>query len=336
MRANILPLLFLLSSGLPGFAQPEKAKVLDFRSTATPQGMQEVGIAVRIVTNLPAPVDAAQNTITLRGAAGDVDLGEWLFRELDQAPAAGPVIREYPVGEAAAVRVFHLANFSNPQQLQELVNLLRTVSDIQRISPCFGPKAVALRGTAAQVALATSLIKALDQPGDTVPPTAAFEYRDPAARTSQIIPESSAVRVFYLKNAGTPQSVQELVNLVRTVSDTQRMYPYQPLKAIVIRATPNQAALVEWLIGELDQPAQAGMAVASFHFQEDRPMGQGDVRVFRLARINTAQELQAATNKLRTETGIQRVFPYMTGTAVAVRGTPSQVTTAEQLVKQWQ
>ncbi|MBZ5581362.1 MAG: hypothetical protein LAQ30_04005 [Acidobacteriia bacterium] len=181
MRAQALLLLVTLSSALPGFAQAEKARVLYFSSTTNPQGMQEAGIAIRIVTNLPAPVDAAQNTMTLRGAAGDVDLGEWLFRELDQAPAAVPVTREYSVGDAV-VRVFHLAFASTPQQLQEVVNLLRTVSEIQRISPCFGPRAVALRGTGVQVALADSLIKAVDRPDAPIPPTAAFEYREPAPK----------------------------------------------------------------------------------------------------------------------------------------------------------
>jgi hypothetical protein len=66
---------------------------------------------------------------------------------------------------------------------------------------------------------------------------------------------ADAVRVFYLTHDETPQDMQEIVNLIRTEADIQRMFPYAARRAIALRGTPDQIALAEWLFNELDKPA---------------------------------------------------------------------------------
>ena len=65
---------------------------------------------------------------------------------------------------------------------------------------------------------------------------------------------SQALRVIYLSNVQTPQELQEIVNAVRTVTETQRMFPCNGQNAIVVRGEADQVALVEKIIHDLDRP----------------------------------------------------------------------------------
>ena len=62
------------------------------------------------------------------------------------------------------------------------------------------------------------------------------------------------LRVFYLSNVQSAQELQEIVNAVRTVTDTQRMFPFNGQNAIVVRGEADQVALVEKIIHDLDRP----------------------------------------------------------------------------------
>ncbi len=346
MRAKAAALFIVTLSACLGTAQtqtaPSVARTLYFAATDAPQGMQEVVNVLRGVAAVPeVTIEAAQKSATLRGPGTQVEAGAWLFRELDQRPSPALLQREYigPGSEDSVLRVYHLASTLSPQSLQEMVNLVRTVSDIQRIFPCNSAAAISLSGTAQQARFGDWLIKALNHPAGAVSlEEAQYEYRDPAAEKAfPAGANPTAVRVFYLKHAGTPQQVQELVNLIRTLGNVQRMFSYQPLNAIMVRGTPSQVALAEWLVGQLDREptAAASPSPAAYDYDESpRSMDQRDVRVFRLANVRTAQDLQQLVNKLRSAASIQRVFPYTGLPAIALRGSAAQVGIAEQMIRQ--
>ncbi len=65
------------------------------------------------------------------------------------------------------------------------------------------------------------------------------------------------VRVFYIKHANTPQELQEIVTLVRSVADVRRLFTYNELRAFAARGTADQIALVAWLVEQLDQPVKS-------------------------------------------------------------------------------
>ena len=65
------------------------------------------------------------------------------------------------------------------------------------------------------------------------------------------------VRVFYLKHANSPQQLQEVVTLVRSIADVRRLYTYNELRAFAARGTADQIALVAWLVEQLDQPVKS-------------------------------------------------------------------------------
>jgi general secretion pathway protein D len=56
--------------------------------------------------------------------------------------------------EEQVAKVFYLANVNTPQELQEIVNAVRSVADIQRFFPYNAQNAIIAKGSADQVALA--------------------------------------------------------------------------------------------------------------------------------------------------------------------------------------
>lgn len=66
--------------------------------------------------------------------------------------------------------------------------------------------------------------------------------------------EENVVRTFYLSNVATATDLQDVVNALRTVLDLQRIQQLPSQNAIVVRGTPDQLALAEKLIGDLDKP----------------------------------------------------------------------------------
>jgi general secretion pathway protein D len=61
-------------------------------------------------------------------------------------------------------------------------------------------------------------------------------------------------KTFYLSNIQTPQEIQEIVNAIRSVSELQRVVPYNSQNAIIVRGEADQVALAEKMIQDLDKP----------------------------------------------------------------------------------
>ena len=62
------------------------------------------------------------------------------------------------------------------------------------------------------------------------------------------------VKVFYLNNVTGPQEMQEILTVIRTVVDVQKVFNYTAQNALVVRAEADTMALVEKLISDLDKP----------------------------------------------------------------------------------
>src|SRR5437016_10179905 len=70
--------------------------------------------------------------------------------------------------EEQVAKVFYLSNVSSPQELQEIVNAVRSVADIQRFFPYNAQNAIIAKGSADQVLLAEKLLHDLDNPRSEV------------------------------------------------------------------------------------------------------------------------------------------------------------------------
>jgi general secretion pathway protein D len=84
-----------------------------------------------------------------------------------------------------------------------------------------------------------------------VTPNTIFVAADTAAKRKEL--EQSVIRTFYLSNLSQPNELQDMVNILRTLLDTQRLQQFPTQQAIVVRGTPDQIAMAGKLIEDLDK-----------------------------------------------------------------------------------
>jgi hypothetical protein len=137
----------------------------------TLRDLQEMSTVVRSMTDVRKLFSyTSQRVITLRGTAAQIALAEWLFKELDK-PDQQAVTRSTqaaaseefrPSNGDDVVRVFYRTGADTPQALQEIVSQVRSRTEIRRAFLVNSQRAVAMRGTAAQIAHADRLFKERD------------------------------------------------------------------------------------------------------------------------------------------------------------------------------
>jgi hypothetical protein len=237
-------------------------RVFYLTHTETPMAIQEVVNALRAILEFQrAVVWNASKAVVLRGTAEQIAAAEWLIKGLDkpagmQPPSQqgrGPAVAAYTLSDARApaVRVFYPAHTQTPQAMQEMVNSVRSLSELQRVIVCNGPRAIAVRGTPGQVATAEWLIDALDKPAGAV--SSASQSQTPAPNQYQLAESGDVARVFYLAHTATPQELQDLLNLVRSTTNIQRATFCSVPGALALRGTAGQVALAGKLIQEKDK-----------------------------------------------------------------------------------
>src|SRR5260370_357427 len=151
--------ILIVTTGL--FAQEDVERVLHFAATETAQNIQEVTTTIRSVAGIrQATADVAEKTVALRGTASQITIAEWVFDSLTQQDQ-NQAMREYRVlpGGDDIVRVFFLTHTGTPQELQEVAVQVRTTTEVRRLFTYNAPRAMAVRGTADQIAMAERLIK---------------------------------------------------------------------------------------------------------------------------------------------------------------------------------
>lgn len=327
MRLKILVLGIVLATVA---AAQNVDRVFHFANTPTPQGRGEISNTIRLMTLIGAvSVDNSANLLAVSGSADQVGLAEWLFNGLDRpAGAVQPSPPEYRIAGKSddVVRVFPLAHVQTPQSQQEIVNTIRSLVELQRVTAISFQHSIAIRGRVNQMAAAEWLISQLDKPAD-VPNSGVREFRmaDPFPAATY------AMRVFYVRNAQTPQALQEIINAMRSITEIQRATAYNPLKAIALRATADQAAAAEWLVNELDKPAGAQSPSASPTYQL-AGVRDGVARVFYPARTDSPQALQEVVNLVRTTTNVMRAVGVNATKALVMRGSADQVARTDQLL----
>ena len=62
------------------------------------------------------------------------------------------------------------------------------------------------------------------------------------------------LKTFYLSNVTTPQETQEILTVLRTVVDVQKVFNYSAQNALVVKCDADTMAVVEKLIADLDKP----------------------------------------------------------------------------------
>ena len=84
-----------------------------------------------------------------------------------------------------------------------------------------------------------------------VTPNTIFIAADNPAKRKDL--EQSVIKTFYLANLSQPTELQDVVNALRQILEISRIQPLPTQSAIVVRGTPDQLALAEKLVGDLDK-----------------------------------------------------------------------------------
>lgn len=130
------------------------------------------------------------------------------------------------------------------------------------------------------------------------------------------------VKVFYLANLTSPQEMQEMLTVLRTVVDVQKVFSYNSQNALIVRAESDTMALVEKLIADLDKP-RAEVVVDVVVMEVSSSYVRNLAAAFAGAGINTSAVF--APRPGITTPGIQGAAAA--ATAAATSGTAATTTT---------
>jgi general secretion pathway protein D len=84
-----------------------------------------------------------------------------------------------------------------------------------------------------------------------VTPNTVFVASDTPAKRKEL--EQSVVKTFYLGNVSSPNDLQDAVNTIRQILDVSRIQQVASQNAIVVRGTPDQIAMAEKLLTDIDK-----------------------------------------------------------------------------------
>jgi general secretion pathway protein D len=132
----------------------------------------------------------------------------------------------------------------------------RTVGQLAGVNVLFDPDYTArvinvdLNGVTLEEALEITALesKTFWRP---VTPNTIFVAQDNPAKRKEL--EQSVLKTFYLQNLSQPTELQDVVNAIRAVLDVQRVQQLLSQNALVVRGTPDQIALAEKLVDDLDK-----------------------------------------------------------------------------------
>ncbi len=305
------------------------AEVLPLSDADSPQEVEELATTIRTVGRFqPGGVVVSQNSLSVSGTADQLALARWLVGELDSPASAGQHQYRPQDGTGDVVHILYLAHSDSQQNLQEVMTSIRMVTELRYVSPYFKRKAVAVRGTPAQIQLLEWVAAELDQPASAPPPPSSD------ARHYRVQDGTGDVAcVSRLAHSATGQNLNQVMVLIRTLTDIRRVFPLQSRRALSWRGTADQIRLVEWLVTELDQPADSPLPLNTAEHQNGVNDGSGDVvRLFHIPEARTPRDLNELMTLIRSVTDIRRVFPAEARKALGFRGTAQQIQMAEWLV----
>jgi general secretion pathway protein D len=134
--------------------------------------------------------------------------------------------------------------------------IYQTIGQLAGVNVLFDPDyvskriTVALNGVTLEDALEITALesKTFWRP---VTPNTIFVAQDNPAKRKEL--EQSVLKTFYLQNLSQPTELQDVVNAIRAVLDVQRVQQLLSQNALVVRGTPDQIALAEKLVDDLDK-----------------------------------------------------------------------------------
>jgi general secretion pathway protein D len=149
-----------------------------------------------------------------------------------------------------------------------------------------------------------------------VTPNTIFVASDNPAKRKDL--EQSVIKTFYLANLSQPTELQDVVNAMRQILEISRIQPLPSQGAIVVRGTPDQIALAQKLIGDLDKAKpEVIVDVAVLQINRDKSKTLG---------INPPTSATVALqSNINTTTTTSTPGTTNPGTTSQTTGTPNQI-----------
>ncbi len=141
-----------------------------------------------------------------------------------------------------------------------------------------------------------------------------FVAQDNPAKRKEL--EQSVLKTFYLTNLSQPTELQDVVNAIRAVLDVQRVQQLLSQNALVVRGTPDQIALAEKLVEDLDKARpEVIIDIAVMQVSKDRSRTLGlspptSVTVALQSNLNTT----TTSTTVDPTTGLPTSTPSTSGT----------------------
>jgi general secretion pathway protein D len=145
-----------------------------------------------------------------------------------------------------------------------------------------------------------------------VTPNTIFIAQDNPAKRKEL--EQNVIKTFYLSNLSQPTELQDVVNAMRTILEVSRIQQLPSQGAIVVRGTPDQVALAQKLVDDLDKAKpEVLIEVAVMQVSRDKSRKLGispptNVSVALQPNINTSSSSgsgsSSGTNSSSSSTGI--------------------------------
>jgi len=102
-----------------------------------------------------------------------------------------------------------------------------------------------------------------------VTPNTIFVAADNPAKRKDL--EQAVIKTFYLTNLSQPTELQDVTNALRQILEIQKIQPLPSEGAIVVRGTPDQMALAQKLVDDLDRSkAEVVVDVAVMQINRDK------------------------------------------------------------------
>ncbi len=127
-----------------------------------------------------------------------------------------------------------------------------------------------------------------------VTPNTIYVAQDTQQKRNDV--DQQVLRTFYLSNISTPTELQDISNTLRTVLKIERVQNIPSQNAIVVRGTPDQIALAEKVIGDVDKAhPEVVVEVAVMQVQRDKLRNLGIAPPFSTT-ANPSVQLQSLTS----------------------------------------
>jgi hypothetical protein len=228
----------------------------------------------------------------------------------------------YSAWGQTTTRTFHLTTLTTLPGSNEIATVLRTLG-VRNIVADISSHTITVSGTDAELGLAAWLVEHFDS---EQPQTATAQYAFPGS-------PDDTVRIFYLVNVPAQSILNEMVTSLRVTADIQRIFTCTPQNAIAMRTTAAKAQLAEWLIQQLDVPADAHPSGERYGFAG--PGGPGEVvEVAFLKYPRTQAGLNEAVTAIRSVANIRYIFTRSSPQGMVFRGSVDQVQSAERILQE--